>query len=146
MRLRNVYGMAAFAMSRIRGISRLNGNSRKNAETNISDRSYSGRPAASVTVNKTKPVDALITVKRRMSITNICESLHCSTCILKISLCYLKVCAKWFPRMLINSTKKQRIVSSQKLQELSNEQKSHLISPLFTIEQKKINDSPIKEF
>lgn len=111
-------------MSRIRGISRVNGNSRKNAETDISDRSYSARPAASVNVNRTKQVEALITVKRRMSIANVCESLqvcHCSTCNLEMSLCYLKVCAKWFPRMLINSTKKQRIVSGQKLQELSNE-------------------------
>lgn len=100
-----IYSKIALNVNTIwRWVSKLYSNPREKVKTDLTDNPYGGRSADAVK-DKDKQAGALITADR-ITAKFFLESLSCvSDCSLVQYLGYLKVCAKWFPRMLSVSMK-----------------------------------------
>ena len=102
-----------------RWVKRINDGQEEPAESDLCDKSRSGKPFSAHSSANINQIDALIRENRRITITELAESLGVSVgSAVKImdTLGYSKVCARWVSRKLTEAHKQSRLACSELLE------------------------------
>ena len=113
-RLLNVYGDQTVDVSTVRRwVERFS-----SGESDVKDKPPSGRPCTAVTPRNEERLDQLIRANRQITTRELCTELNIGFNALETivaTLEYLKVCARWVPRMLTQEHKVHRLQVCQDL-------------------------------
>ena len=108
-RLVNVYGDASLAYSTVKKwVSRIKHEEDDPSLSSLQDRPRSGRPSSAVNPGNNDKVEKLIRDDRRITIDDIAERVgvsHGSAVNIVNELGFAKVCARWVPRQLLDTSK-----------------------------------------